>query len=110
MMWFADDVCGPEKPEYSNLGWPDFAGDLTWAIQLLRYDPPQGMREFRDAAVNYYETLLIFAEEQDRALKVDEALFMADADVKEKRAVVVAAIGVLPEPDRQVFKNAGCRF
>lgn len=110
MMWFADDVCGPEKPAHPAIGWPKLAGDLTWAIQLLRFEPPQGMREFRDAVVDYYETLLAFVEERDRALEVDEALFMANPDVEQKRAAVVAAFNVLPEPDRQVFEDSGCRF
>ena len=110
MARFAEDACGPENLDYENIGWPKLAGRLTWAIQLLRFDPPRGLRGFRDAVVDYYETLKIFAEEQDRSLKVDEALFSSDPDVLQKRMEVEKAVNALPEPDRQVLEDAGCGF
>ena len=62
---FAEEACGPEQLDYRAIGWPRLAGELTWAILLLRHDPPQGLNEFRDAVTGYYETLRVFAEQQD---------------------------------------------
>ena len=107
---FANDACGPEKLDYPAIGWPKLAGELTWAIQLLRYDPPRGLGGFRDVLWDYYETLKIFAEEQDRSLKVDQALFSSDPDVLQKRMEVEKTVSALPESDRQVLNDAGCTF
>ncbi len=107
---FANDACGPEKLDYPAIGWPKLAGQLTWAIQLLRYDPPRGLGGFRDVLWDYYETLKIFAEEQDRSLKVDQALFSSDPDVLQKRMEVEKTVSALPESDRQVLKDVGCTF
>ena len=110
MMWFADDACGPEKLEYKAIGWPKLAGELSWSILLLRHDPPRGLRDFRDVIRDYYETLKIFAEEQDRSLKVDEVLFMSDPDVLRKRVEVEVAFKALSDSDQQALRGAGCGF
>ena len=107
---YADDACGPEKLDYPAIGWPKLAGELAWTIQLLRFDPPRGLGGFRDVLWDYYETLKLFAEEQDRSLKVDEALFMSDEDVIQKRMDVVKAIEGLPEADQLALRGAGCIF
>ena len=107
---YADDACGPEKLDYPAIGWPKLAAELSWAIALLRHDPPRGLGGFRDVLWDYYDTLKIFAEEQDRALKVDEALFMSDQNVLQKRMKVVTALGSLSEADQLVLRGAGCDF
>ncbi len=107
---YADDACVPEKLDYPTIGWPKLAAELSWAISLLRYDPPRGLGGFRDVLWDYYETLQIFAEEQDRSLKVDQALFSSDPDVLQKRMEVEKTLNALPESDRQVLNDAGCAF
>ncbi len=107
---FADDACVPENLDYPAIGWPKLAGELSWAISLLRFDPPRGLGGFRDVLWDYYETLKIFAEEQDRSLKVDQTLFSSDPDVLQKRREVEKTLNALPESDRQVLNDAGCTF
>ena len=107
---YADDACVPEKLDYPTIGWPKLAGELSWTISLLRFDPPRGLGGFRDVLWDYYETLQIFAEEQDRSLKVDQALFSSDPDVLQKRMEVEKTLNALPESDRQVLNDAGCTF
>ena len=107
---YANDACGPEKLDYPAIGWPKLAAELSWAIALLRHDPPRGLGGFRDILWDYYDTLKIFAEEQDRALKVDEALFMSDQNVLQKRMKVVTALGSLSEADQLALRGAGCGF
>ena len=107
---YAHDACVPEKLDYPAIGWPKLAGELSWAISLLRYDPPRGLGGFRDVLWDYYETLKKFAEEQDRSLKVDQTLFSSDPDVLQKRMEVEKTLSALPESDRQVLNDAGCTF
>lgn len=110
VIWFAEDACGPEKLDYPAIGWPKLAGELSRAIQLLRHDPPRGLGHFRDVLWDYYEALELFAEEQDRTLKVDEALFMSDQDVLRKRTEVMTAFEALSEADQSALRSVGCDF
>ncbi len=110
LTWFAEAACGPEKLDLPTIGWPKLEGELSWTMLLLRHDIPRGLGGFRDVLWDYYETLKIFAEKQDRTLKVDEALFMSDQDVVQKRMAVIEAFEALPEPDQLALKGAGCGF